>query len=81
MKDNIQDYECCLCHNAAIDWLLIDKKGIGSTYVPICLEHLSGQNIDWRDVNTLLNLAGLKSKVVPASLLKYSKKRLCETQR
>ena len=65
--------ECCLCHGVAYDYLHIDKKGVGSTYVPVCLNHVCGIT-DWRDINTLLAAMGIKTRVVPRSLIKYPKR-------
>ena len=64
--------ECCLCNNVALDYLKIDKKGVGSVYKPVCLNHLCGIT-DWRDINTLLSLMNIKGSVIPRSMIKYPK--------
>jgi hypothetical protein len=62
--------DCLFCANEHISYLKIDKKGVGSIYVGVCLNHLA--HLDWRDVNTLLKEMNLKNRVVPVSEIKYS---------
>ena len=61
--------DCLFCTNERISYIKIDKKGIGSVYVGVCLNHLA--HMDWRDANTLLAAMNLKNRIVPVSLIKY----------
>lgn len=72
-KENSEDrLDCLFCTNQSVSYILIDKKGVGSVYEPVCLNHIAGP-LDWRDCNTLLMTMGLSSKIVPASAIKYPK--------
>ena len=63
--------QCSFCYELALNYIVLDKKRIGKIKVPVCGHHMDGIT-NWKDINTLLSIMGIKSRITLASQIKYS---------